>query len=248
MRYLAYLGYLCCALLVLAACSIPATKQLVTADAPAGPYACLNQPLPPAHDQVNITGTVADPYTGNAIAGATVDGYLGSATTAILDVPTGSDGAFAAQRGTGGVAQDFHFSATSDAYETTDFYPAVAVWRDLDIQFQLLTTTDLQSLAGVADVAIDESMAQLVVSVTDCNGNPVAGATVSTDPAGTVRYLVDAAPSAGATSTDGMTGSALVFNVAPSTTSIMASAGGMALRTHSVLALAGTLTQTEIQP
>jgi hypothetical protein len=107
---------------------------------------------------------------------------------------------------------------------------------------------DVQTIGNVGQVTIDTQQANFLVTVTDCNGMPLAGATISTVPAGTVRYFAAASPSPTAVATDAMTGSALVANVAPSNTTIQATVGGMTLRSHNLDGVAGAIMQTEIQP
>src|SRR6266550_4136474 len=78
-------------------------------------------------------------------------------------------------------------------------------------------------------------------------GTPVAGATVSSTPAGTVRYNAGGVPSSTATSTadDGV---AYIANVAAGDVTVKASASGHTLRQHVVNAHADAITLTQIQP
>ncbi len=83
--------------------------------------------------------------------------------------------------------------------------------------------------------------------MTNCAGTPIAGATVTSSPAGQVRYNAGGAPSstANATADDGV---AYIANVAAGNVTIQASAGGHTLRSHIVNARANAITLTQIQP
>jgi hypothetical protein len=85
------------------------------------------------------------------------------------------------------------------------------------------------------------------VVVSDCSGMPVAGATVTTTPSGTVRYNQAGIPSNTAMVTDA-DGVAYVFNVPAGTVTVGASAQGTTFRAHDVLVRADVLTTTVVAP
>lgn len=242
-------GVLCLAVTgcAIAACSIP-EKHLVEADAPGAPFACIGMPLPSTADtQVTIAGTVSDPFTGNSVPGAAIVGYLIGVPAPIFTVNADNDGAFSHQQGTGGVPRNAYLRATLNGFINTDFYPAAPIVHDYSTNVQLLTQQDVATLAQVAQVTVDNTKGQILVAVVDCNGTPLSGATITTTPAGTIRYFVDGTPSPTAVATD-MTGVAFVANVPAGNTTISANASSMALRSHNFDVVAGAFVQTDIQP
>jgi hypothetical protein len=102
----------------------------------------------------------------------------------------------------------------------------------------------LSAIAGQTQQA-GKGMIGLVVA--DCNGVPLAGATVTSEPAGTVVYDNGSLPSSSATST-GADGRAYIFNVTAGTVNVRASSGGMTLRAHDINARADVVTTTAIEP
>src|SRR5437762_8460175 len=106
-------------------------------------------------------------------------------------------------------------------------------------KFSFLAATD-----GITPVAGDRYIGVVVRS---CQGAPVAGATVTSMPAGAVRYNAGGGPSSTATAT-AADGVAYIANVAPGNVTVQATASGHALRQHTVNARANAITLTEIQP
>jgi hypothetical protein len=229
--------------LALSACSFP-TKSLDVET----PFGCLGQPLPTtAPARVTIAGDVQDPYQGIPIANASLQGFLSGSTVPLFTTSTDANGNFSQGQGTGGVPTDAYLHITANGLLDDLVYPPVPVASSIHVDTQVFTATELGTLAMLGGVTPDPAKAQMLVVVVDCNDVPLAGATVTTVPAGTTRYLVNKQPSATAVMTDA-SGAAFVYNIPPSTTQINATVSGMTLRSHSVSALGGVMTQTEIQP
>jgi hypothetical protein len=159
-----------------------------------------------------------------------------------------ASGSFTREQAAGGTPREVYVHALPSGYLETYFYPAVPVADRLDATIQALTAMDLVTLGAVAQVAVDTAKVNFVISVIDCNGAPVPGATITTVPAGTIRYFVDRAPSPTAIATDATAGAALVANVPAGDTLISATVSGMMLRSHAVAGVAGAVVQTAIQP
>jgi hypothetical protein len=228
------------------ACSIP-EKHLV--DAQVAPFACLGQPLPAvASPQITIAGTLADRINGNALANTAVEAFFVGTPAPVFMIASDARGSFTREQASGGTPPQVVLHALPNGYLETYFYSAVPVARRLDATIQPLTAMDLVTIGAVAQVAIDTAKVNLVISVVDCNGDPVPGASITTVPAGPIRYFVDRAPSPTAIMTDATTGAALVANVAPGDTLINATVAGMTLRSHAITGVAGTVVQTSIQP
>jgi hypothetical protein len=235
-------------LVVASACSIP-TKELAPDDALQAPFGCLNQPLPTtAPIKVTIAGTVIDPFAGTMLGDAAVEGFLVGVGSSIFTVNSDAAGAFTHDQGTGGAPINGFLKVSLNGFLDSYFYPATPVAHDLHVQVELFSSMDIMTLGNIAQVTIDPTKAQLLVSVTDCNGLPLPGATITTVPAGTIRYFVGNMPSPTATATDAVTGAALIANAPPSNTTVNATVSGMTLRSHNFDTVAGALTQTEIRP
>jgi len=235
------------AALALGACSVP-EKHLTDAEAP---FACLNKPPPSiADDQITFAGMIRDSYSGDKIAGASVQAFLAiDRMHPIFTTTTDGQGEFSQRQGTGGAPLDAFLRATLNGYVTTEFYPAVRFSHSSATQLQQLMPSEITTLAGVAGLTVDlQTKALFLVTVTDCAGLPLGGATVSTTPPGDVRYFVNRLPSGTAVATDSDTGTALVANVPLSNTTINATVSGMTLRSHTIDSTAGIVIQTEIQP
>lgn len=227
----------------LAGCSFP-DKVLEQST----PYGCSGEPLPTtAPARVTISGVVEDRYQGVPVPAATLQAFLTGTTVPIFTVQTDANGNFSQGQGTGGTPVDAYMHTSASGFLDTYLYPPVPVADSVTLDVQMFTATELGTLAMVAGVTLDPTQAQLLIVAVDCNEMPVEGAVVTTTPGGTVRYLVNSRPSAAATATDA-SGAAFSFNVPLSSVKIDATVSGMTLRSHTLDAVTGALTQTEIQP
>src|SRR6185295_20058851 len=164
-------------------------------------------------------------------------------------VTTDDQGFFSRSQGTGTAPRKAHLHVSSPGFIDTYFYPAVPIAVNLNAGLVMFTVDDLTMLAMAVQLPIDPSKAVLAVGVVDCNDRPVGGATVTTEPmAGRIYLNSNVTPDPTATATDDRTGTAIFYNVSPSSILINATVDGMTLRSHSIMAMAGTLTQSEIQP
>jgi hypothetical protein len=109
------------------------------------------------------------------------------------------------------------------------------------------TSNELAFLGVAVGVTQATGNGFIGVVVKNCDGTALAGATVSTNPPGTVKYNSGSTPSSTATSTSS-DGVAYVFNVTAGNVTVMANASGNVLRQHVVNARANVVTLTEIQP
>lgn len=228
------------------ACSIP-EKHLV--DAQVAPFSCLGQPLPAvASPQITIAGKLTDRVSGSVLPNTAVEAFFVGTPAPVFMTASNASGSFTREQATGGTPPQVVLHALPNGYLETYYYPAVPVAQRLDATIQALTAMDLVTIGAVAQVAIDTAKVNLVISVIDCNGDPVPGASITTVPTAPIRYFVDRAPSPTAIMTDATTGAALVANVPPGDTLINATVAGMTLRSHAVAGVAGSVVQTSIQP
>jgi len=106
----------------------------------------------------------------------------------------------------------------------------------------------LGTLAFVANVTLSPTNGLVVLTVVDCTGKVVSGATVSSSPAaGTTRYNSGGAPNQSATATD-VDGLAYLLNVPAGNVAVQGMSSAHMLRSHSLDARAGAITQTILAP
>jgi hypothetical protein len=232
----------------LTACSIP-EKQLVSGLGE--PFGCLGDALRTTTETepVKIAGTLVDPFMASPVAGAAVEAFLVGTSSPIFTTTSDANGAFSRQQGFGGMPRNAFLRASPNGYLPSYFYPAVPIAGDVNLAIQMLAAEELATITMIAGInQLDPGKTNLFVSVIDCNGAPVEGATVATTPAGTVRYFADKMPSQTSIATDAITGSALIANIPVSNTTISATVNGLTLRSHKFDGVAGALMQIEIQP
>jgi len=232
-----------------AACSIQ-EKTLIEDAAMGAPFACLGQPLPTtAPAQVTISGTMFAPFAGTPVGNAVIEGFLVGTAPPIFTVTASAAGAFSREQGTGGAPRDTYLRSAPNGYLTTYLYPAVPVAGDVTDAFQMFTATDMNTIATASGLpARDPNKVTFLITVVDCNGKPVPGATITTNPPGMVRYFANTTPSPTAVATDASTGAGIVSNVDVSNTTVSATVGGMTLRSHNLDGVAGAIVETAIRP
>lgn len=218
-------------LLVLgSACAIPDQKL--------GALACAGDPLPTtAPAELAISGAVVDPFGTNSTSGLTV-----AAMPTGFSTMTDSMGDFAATLMTGGVPSTDYLKVTGGGFVDSYFYSAEPVAADLQVPLQIYTAGEL---AMIGSIGSDSE--QIIVSVEDCAGSAVAGATITTQ-SGTVIYFAQNQPDPTAMATDALTGAAIIVGVTGSNTTLIANTPEVNFRMHAVGTLPGTLTETAIQP
>ncbi len=214
-----------------------------------GPFDCLGQPLPTnAPNSVIVTGVVrAGALAPTARAGAVVKGFKTGTAIALDSTTSDASGNYTLTLATGGVPIDGYVQVRDSGYIDTYGYPPLPLSANASESVLLITTGDLTALSGFTGVTQTAGKGAIAVVVADCNGTPIAGATVSTNPAGTVRYNSGGLPSSSATST-ASDGVAYVFNVTAGDVVVSAVSGANALRSHTVNARADVVTLTGVTP
>jgi hypothetical protein len=215
---------------------------------PAAGFGCLGDTLPTtAPAGIAVTGQIRT-FSQSPISGATVSAFRNSDTTAALATATSNTpGNYTLQLTTGGTPVDGYLRVTHSGQIDTYAYPSRPLTADFATNVTMITTAELALLGSAVGVTQTAGNGLIAVVVANCDGTPIAGATVTTSPAGTVRYNSGAAPSPSATST-AADGVAYVLNVAAGNVTVQASGGGHTLRQHIVTARADAVTLTEIQP
>jgi hypothetical protein len=228
--------------------ALDALNEASDGDAGVDPFGCLGQPLPTtAPATVRIQGVV-DNANFMAIAGATVDAFVGSAVASAGTATSAADGTFAIDLTSGGVPVDAYVRGTKAGFFDTYYYPAspIAV-SPIGFTVQLIDTPTFVAFSMLAGATPDPLKGSMLVLVADCTGTTVAGATIGIDPAGSLVYLRNRLPAPAATNTDS-TGAAVVFNVPPGQVTVSAAVGAMTLRSHVVTVRANTVTRTSVRP
>ena len=228
------------ALVLAAGCSIPekhAAPDLV----------CRDELLPAMADPtVSLSGVVVD-ASGAGVESVMLRPRYGSQT--LNATVTDAEGAFFYTHDTGGVPRVEQVDVTHPDYLALRFYPAVPVWRTIEgLELHLMSAADATNLASAAGVTLDPAKGVIVVRVVDCNSSPLVGGTVSTSPRSPdVRYFVDGAPSASATTTDD-SGLAMIANVNAASVTVTGSYEGTSMRSHDVAVIANGVIETALQP
>ena len=216
---------------------------------PAEGFGCVDDPLPTvAPGVVTVNGAIrANALSPGPVSNAIVTAYrVGAPDTIAIDT-SNTPGDYAVSITTGGTPVNGYLKVTHSGQLDTYAYPSRPLAENLTTNVLMPTQSEIDFLGVAVGVTQSASNGFIGVVVKDCFGATVAGATVSTTPAGTVRYNAGTTPSASATSTSS-DGVAYVFNVPAGDVTVRANGGGETLRQHVVTARAGTVTLTEIQP
>lgn len=226
-----------------------ATAACGDSSGPAPGFECLGAPIPTtAPATVVVAGQIrANALSPTALSGAIITAFrTGNATP--LDADTSdTPGFYSLSIATGGTPVDGYLQVTHSGQLDTYAYPSRPLFADLTSNVLMPTSNELAFLGTAVGVTQAAGNGFIGVIVKDCNGTTVAGATVTTNPPGTVRYNSGSTPSGSATTTSS-DGVAYVFNVPAGNAIVQANAAGNVLRQHTVNARADVVTLTEIQP
>jgi hypothetical protein len=216
---------------------------------PAPGFECLGAPIPTtAPATVTVSGQIRqNALAPTALGSAIVLAFRVGATDTLAADTSNTPGFYSLSITTGGTPVNGYLRVTHSGFVDTYAYPSRPLLADLSTNVLMPTSNELAFLGTAVGVTQAAGNGFIGVIVKDCNGTAIAGATVSTNPAGTVRYNSGSTPSSTATSTSA-DGIAYVFNVTAGNVTVMANAGGNVLRQHIVNARADVVTLTEIQP
>lgn len=218
-----------------------------------GPFGCLGDPLPstaPAMITVGGKSVTVGLNGQSPLGNVTIEVFQGTSTTPITSTTSNAMGDYSVNLTTGGTPLDGYLKGTIATYKDTYVYPPYPLAADVDNAAALLITQStfnlLQGLSGAQSQNAANGF--IGVLVTDCDQNPVAGATVTSNPPGTdVKYNQGGIPAAAATSTD-TDGLAYIFNVPAGMVTVDAVAQGNSLREHAINARANVITTTIVAP
>jgi hypothetical protein len=216
---------------------------------PSAGFECLGQALPTtAPATITVTGQVRkNALAPTALGGAYVFAFRTGDTTTLAADTSITSGSYSLSVATAGTPLIGYVRVTDSAHITTYAYPPVPLAADAIENVLMITSGEFSFLAGAANITPVAGDGFIGLVVTDCAGTPIAGATVSSTPAGQVRYNAGGVPnpSATATASDGV---AYIANVPAGNVTVRSTASGHALREHIVNARADVITLTQIQP
>lgn len=216
------------------------------------PFACLGDPRPASAPlRIVLRGAVVDAKeNGQPLAGVEVT--LLDENQGVIEGPelTDATGAYSFSTPTGGrpTGRVYLKAVKADRVTTyqTNPFPLTA---DLTAPFPVISVQNAASLAmgsiGTSPFPADKGV--LAMNVLDCNGSRVAGAQVSTTPAGRVFYFDGVFPSMTRTATDAF-GVALIADLTPGEVTLHTVVDGMPYPDRTFLVRGGEIVQNDVTP
>lgn len=207
---------------------------------------------PTAPAMITLTGTATSRGVSGStpVADAVVAAYArADEATPLAMTTTDATGNFTLTITTGGVALDGFLKATKATFVDTYLYsPAPIAMDTADLPLNMLTTGIYGTLYGLAGVQEAANTGTIALVVTDAAQMPVAGATVSSTPAGEYRYNgANGLPSGTPTET-AADGTAYIMNAPVGAVTVTATKAGSTFAPNSLKAFEGALTTTLIIP
>ncbi|MBA3455887.1 MAG: hypothetical protein H0T42_22510 [Deltaproteobacteria bacterium] len=183
------------------------------------------------------------------LGGVVIAAYREGETVPLAMTTSAANGTYTLAIPTNGAALDGYLLGTQSGKKDNYLYPPRPLTADItSVPVLMIPPGTFDTLGSLAQVNQDPTKGWVGVQVFDAANMPVAGATVTSSPAGTVKYNGSTGtPSRTATMTD-VDGIAYVFNVTAGPVTISASGGGLTFFSHPVIARADQLTTTLIQP
>ncbi|HEY5923516.1 MAG TPA: hypothetical protein VIV11_17670 [Kofleriaceae bacterium] len=207
---------------------------------------------------ITVSGqaTVRDVNGATPTAGVTIAAYRNSdENTPIAMTTSDAQGMYSLTIQTNGEALDGFLKATLSGHKTTYLYPPYPLGMDFNMASVIMVTPmTYDTLSTFSQANHQPGKALVALIVTDGVMNPIAGATVSSNPAAMppARYnavlggtIVGPSVQATSTYTDGI---AYLFNLPPGQVMVSAMKAPMTFKTHSVKGWADELVTTVIVP
>ncbi len=208
---------------------------------------------PTIPDTIMISGTaVTQSIQGsNPAVGLQVEAYSNAdENTPVATTTTDMQGNYTLVVTTNGMALDGYIKATGNNLVDTYLYPPAPLAADFDgASVNMVSPGNFDILSGTLCRANqDAAKGTIAVLVEDASGTAVSGATIASDPAATDTCYngSNGLPSSTATATSD-SGIGYLFNVTGSAT-VSADGAGMTFQSHGVVARAGALTTTLVEP
>jgi hypothetical protein len=205
-------------------------------------FACNGVPIPTTGAAtLTITGDMAALSASGStpVEGADIEGYINGNNTPVATTTSMTAGAYTITINNPGTAPvDGYLKAASAGNLTVFLHPPTPIYTDIPMApLRTLPTSLVDVFYALAQVTPMAGRGVIAVVVTDCLGNPLTGATVTSDPAGDVRYngangLPTGPGGASSTAADGV---AFIANLPVGTVSVDADYNGVDMRAHSFL-------------
>lgn len=198
---------------------------------------------------INVSGVASEiTISGREpVEGVTVEAYREGEAAVVASGTSNAQGAYTIVVTTGGKALDGYLLARHSPHLNTYLYPPAPLFADTNAATVLLLTQGtFDAAASFAQENQDPAKGWIGVMVVDAANMPVADVTVTSSPAGTVKYNRGGLPDPDATTAD-TDGIAYIFNVAPGKVTVSASKTGATFNSHPLNARAGEITTTLIQ-
>ena len=219
-----------------------------------GPFACLGLPFPTnAPPQITFSGVVQTD-SGSLFVQPSAQGITNMTAQQFFGTNTDATGHFTATVPTNGVAIDGHLlfdAPPSFGYAPLFFYPRHPFDADqLNQMYTLDSQTTLQQLYSSVGRNYNSNQATVFLELTDCNGTPIAGATLMMQPMpqGGIFYLRNGVPDTAANMTDA-NGTVVALGANPTTTQISGrNAMAQPLHTYAIPLTPGALYEVVVQP
>lgn len=223
-------------------------------DAAPTPYGCEGKAFPTtAPAQISVAGYSNEINTNGQVPLESVDVIVADASDTQLAMTTSDTtdvGHYMVTVDTGGEPVDGYLKGTHASYKDTYVYPPAPLAND-QASVPLLMVSDsvypfLPILAGADQ---DAAHGFLGVLVSDCMGNPVAGATVTSAAAEAVRYIEGTGIGDDTVTVTDESGIAILFNVTPGNAVMVdASTPDHEFEAHAVKVRADVVTTTVVAP
>lgn len=203
---------------------------------------------------ITITGTAVEQEANGdtPLEGVLIEAFRNSdENTVVTSAMTDANGNYTLTVETGGAALDGYLKASLGGLLDTYLYPPAPISEDFDgASINMITsgTLDLLTSGLACDDDQDPSSGMIAMLVYDSSDMPVAGATVSSQPAASSDcYNSDGGLPSGDNPGTASDGIGYMFNVTGQVT-VNATADGLTFPSHEVNARAGALTTTLIKP
>lgn len=229
----------CALLVVLAACG--GDDSSATVDA-----------LPSAPPMITVSGTATSRGLAGSSpeAGVLVAAYNNSDENMPVAMATSdASGNYSLTITTGGISLDGYLKATKSGFLETYLYPPAPLSADYaTASINMINPGSYGALFSLTQVQEQSGTAVIAMIVND-GTNPVAGATVTSSPAGTYRYNgSNGLPANMNTTSTQADGIGYILNVPAGAVTVNGMKTGMTFKSHPVKARAGQLTTTLVVP
>ncbi len=211
---------------------------------------CPVPPTVPAMITISGTGRQVNGFAIGTSAGVLVEAFRGTATTPEATTTTAADGKYTITFTTNGVAVNGTIRGKKATFLDSYLYPGNAIYADVaSAPVLMLKQADIDLIAQLSGASPLAAGTNFVgVAVTDCAGNNITGATITTSPAVKIRYNgSNGLPSSSGTAT-GADGVAFLFEAPAGNLVITATVNGMAYPARTIKVIANTTAATIVTP